>query len=562
MLARGCRSFTLGRYSLLGFAPLAVARQLSTEAQAAPPPMDKFDYLVVGGGSGGVASARRAAMLGKRVALVERGPEWDGDGVRRGAGYGGTCVNVGCVPKKLMYTAASFLEAAAEGEGYGVEHASPPKLNWATLTQRRNAYVERLNTIYAKNLDNQKVERVIGVAKFVGPNEVEITSGEHKGRRLSAENVLIAVGGAPLMPAVPGAELAITSDSFFELPALPKRALIVGSGYIGVELAGILHAMGSHTSLLCRGDGVLRHGFDPMLTDVLNAELVRTGVDMLTNKPEVASLARSDAPTGEGEVGDGAELIDVTLADGEVLRGFDCVMFAVGRRPVTDTLGLETTGVTVEKSGKIRVDQYQWTGVDGLYCVGDSSTSGLELTPVAIAAGRRLADRLFSADPAMANVRLEYENVPTVVFSHPPIGTIGMSEPDARAAYGDGHVSCYVSRFRPMQYALCDDEQKKPMAMKLVCVGPDELVVGLHVIGFGADEMLQGFGVAVKMGATKKDFDHCVAIHPTASEEFVTMAPWGARPADSMPLGTFEAPPGSTIRPCPPPPPRPKYQPE
>lgn len=541
LASRGCR--LLGRYSLLAAAPLAMARQLSTETQ---PSLDKFDYLVIGGGSGGVASARRAAMLGKRVALVERGPEWDEEGVRRGAGYGGTCVNVGCVPKKLMYTAASFLEAAEEGAGYGVEHVSPPKLNWETLTQRRNAYVERLNTIYAKNLDNQKIERVIGVAKFVGPNEVEIMSGDEKGRRLSADHVLIAVGGAPTVPDVPGTELAITSDSFFELPSMPQKALIVGSGYIGVELAGILHAMGADTSLLCRGDGVLRKGFDPMITDVLNAELVRTGVALLTNKPEVKALARrADGST-----------IDVTLADGQVLSGYDCVMWAIGRQPVTSTLGLETTGVTIETSGKIRVDDYQWTGIDGLYCVGDSSTSGLELTPVAIAAGRRLADRLFSGDPAMANVRLEYENVPTVVFSHPPIGTIGLTEPDARAQYGDADVKCYVSRFRPMQYALCDEEHKKPMAMKLVCAGAEERVVGLHIIGFAADEMLQGFGVAVKMGATKADFDHCVAIHPTAAEELVTMAPWGAQPADSTPPGGLSGPEpaGATIRPVPPPP--------
>lgn len=240
-------SFRLVRGSLLaGGAALASARSLAESAQ--PVKHQHYDYLVIGGGSGGVASARRAAMLGQRVALVERGPEWDAAGVRHGAGYGGTCVNVGCVPKKLMYTAASYLEAAEEAGGYGVEHAAPPKLRWEALVEKRNAYVARLNTIYEKNLDNAAIDRVMGVARFVGPREVEMPDG----RRLSASHVLIAVGGEPDMPAIPGAEHAISSDGFFDLKSQPKNALVCGSGYIGVELAGILNAMGTSTTLLCR----------------------------------------------------------------------------------------------------------------------------------------------------------------------------------------------------------------------------------------------------------------------------------------------------------------------
>jgi glutathione reductase (NADPH) len=234
--AFGPSTRTFARYSLLAAAPLAAAARSLSSSEAASGGKWDYDYLVIGGGSGGVASARRAAMYGKRVALVERGPEWDGDGIRRGAGYGGTCVNVGCVPKKLMYTAASFLEAAEEGAGYGVEHASAPRLNWKALVEKREAYIERLNTIYAKNLDGSGIERVVGVAKFVGPREVEILSGAEAGRRISAAHVLIAVGGAPRMPEVPGAELAISSDGFFDLKSQPSSALIVGSGYIGVEV--------------------------------------------------------------------------------------------------------------------------------------------------------------------------------------------------------------------------------------------------------------------------------------------------------------------------------------
>ena len=505
-----CRAAILRR-SLLAAAPLLSSARAPVST-ATPAAAEHFDFLVIGGGSGGVASARRAAMYGKKVALVERGPSWNENGQRDGAGYGGTCVNVGCVPKKLMYTAAAHIESAHEAGGYGVVHAGEPKVDWAALVAKRNAYIERLNSIYAKNLDNANIERVVGKATFVGPREVVAA-----GRSLSADHVLIAVGGTPTMLDFPGAEHCISSDGFFELEAQPAKALVVGAGYIAVELAGILNALGTATTLACRGEGVLRRGFDPMVQEVLNAELPRSGVD-LRARAEVRSVSKSVDGT-----------LAATLSTGETVSGLDCVLLAVGRHPVTAPLDLGCTGATVQPDGRVRVDEKQWTGVPGLYCLGDASSSGHELTPVAIAAGRRLADRLFGG---MADAKLEYECIPSVVFSHPPIGTVGLTEPDARARYGDAAVRCYTSKFKPMHYALCEEDVKKPMGMKLVCVGPEERVVGLHVIGIFADEMLQGFAVALKMGATKADFDNSVAIHPTASEEFVTMAPWGARPAD------------------------------
>jgi len=441
------------------------------------------------------------------VALVERGASWDENGVRNGAGYGGTCVNVGCVPKKLMYTAAAHFEMAETAPGYEVQLGGHPKLDWGKLVEKRNAYIQRLNGIYKTNLDKATIERVEGVASFSGPHTVLVN-----GRTLSADHVLIAVGGEPAMPPIPGAEHCISSDGFFDLMEQPKKALVVGAGYIAVELAGILQALGTAVSLACRGKGVMRHGFDPMIQQVLNEEIPRSGI-ALKAETQVASVSKE----ADGK-------LTAKLTTGETLTDLDVVLMAIGRHPVTKGIGLETTGVKLDDKGRVIVDAQQNTGVEGLYCLGDSSTSGYELTPVAIAAGRRLADRLFGG---ATEAKLEYANIATVVFSHPPIGTIGLTEPAAREHFGDANIKVYKSVFKPMHYAMCDPKDKKPMAMKLVCAGPEEKVVGLHVIGIAADEMLQGFGVAMKMGATKADFDNSVAIHPTAAEEFVTMAPWG-----------------------------------
>jgi len=409
-----------------------------------------------------------------------------------------------------MYTAAAHFEAAETAPGYGVEMGKP-RLDWGALAAKRDAYVARLNGIYTRNLDNAGVTHVEGLARFVAPREVEVA-----GARYSADHVLIAVGGRPATPPIPGAEHCISSDGFFDLKAQPEKALVVGAGYIAVELAGILQALGSSVSLAVRGAGVLRHGFDPLVQEIINAEIPRSGTQLLTNTQVVA--VEKDAASGK---------LTARLASGERLTSLDCVLMAIGRTPVTAELGLEATGVQLDGKGRVVVDEKQETGVSGLYCLGDASTSGFELTPVAIAAGRRLADRIFGG---AADAKFEYANIATVVFSHPTIGTIGLTEPQAREAYGDANVKAYKSVFKPMHFALCEEEAKKPMAMKLVCAGEEERVVGLHVIGIAADEMLQGFAVAVKMGATKADFDHACAIHPTAAEEFVTMGPWGAKP--------------------------------
>ncbi|MEM9112520.1 MAG: glutathione-disulfide reductase [Myxococcota bacterium] len=446
--------------------------------------MREFDYLVIGGGSGGVASARRAGSYGKKVGLVEGGP------------MGGTCVNVGCVPKKVMWNAASIAEAIEFGPDYGFEVQSAP-FQWARTKEKRDAYVARLNGIYHRNLDRDGVTEIKGWAKFVDERTVEVN-----GERLRGEHVLIAVGGVPVVPDVPGAELGITSDGFFELEERPRRVAVIGAGYIAVEMAGIFNALGSDVSLLIRHASPLR-SFDPMLQENLTDHMVEDGIHV-ESCGEVRELVKEENG------------ICVVRKDGSKIGKYDCVLWAIGRRPRTESLGLEHTRVQTNEQGVIEVDQFQNTSAPRVYSVGDD-TGKFELTPVAIAAGRRLSDRLFGDQP---EARLEYENIPTVMFTHPPIGTVGFTEPEARSRWGDD-VRIYQSRFVNLFYAMT--AKKSMTAMKLVCVGKEERVVGVHIIGMGADEMLQGFAVAVKLGARKRDLDDTVAIHPTASEELVTM---------------------------------------
>ncbi len=446
--------------------------------------MREFEYLVIGGGSGGVASARRAGGHGKKVGLVEGGP------------MGGTCVNVGCVPKKVMWNAASVGEAIEFGPDYGFG-VQPAPFDWAGLKAKRDAYVARLNEIYRRNLDKDGVAEMNGWARFVDERTVEVN-----GERLRGEHVLVAVGGRPVVPDIPGAELGITSDGFFELEERPRRVAVIGAGYIAVEMAGILNALGSDVSLLIRYSSPIR-SFDPMLQENLTDHMVEQGI-------HVESCGAPQALVKE-ENG-----LCVKRQDGGCIGHFDCVLWAIGRRPNTESLGLEKTGVKVDERGVVEVDAFQNTSAPKVYSVGDD-TGKFELTPVAIAAGRRLSDRLFGGHP---EARLEYQNIPTVMFTHPPIGTVGLTEPEARDRYGDD-VRIYQSRFTNLFYAMA--AKKSMTAMKLVCVGKEERVVGVHIIGMGADEMLQGFAVAVKMGARKRDLDDTVAIHPTASEELVTM---------------------------------------
>ena len=416
--------------------------------------------------------------------MIENGP------------LGGTCVNVGCVPKKVMWYSASYARSARLAADYGFD-LTVKGHDWSALKQRRDAYVTRLNDIYQENLGKRNVELIRGTGDFVNKNTIRVESDDYH-----ADNIVIATGGRPIVPRIHGAELGITSDGFFELPDRPQRVALAGSGYIAVELSGVFNALGSDTTVLVRKDGVLR-SFDQMLRDEQHKAMQQDGIQLETGVVPHA-LERTSG---------GLKLI---AEDGREFGTFDSIVWAVGRAPNTEYLRLDAAGVAADGYGFVPVDDYQATNVDNIFALGD--VTGREaLTPVAIAAGRRLADRLYGG---MADRHLEYRFIPTVVFAHPPIGTVGMTEADARAEFGD-EVRVYESRFTPMLYAL--GEHKEPSAMKLVTVGQEEKVVGCHVIGDGADEMMQGFSVAVRMGATKKDFDDTVAIHPTSAEEFVTM---------------------------------------
>ena len=445
---------------------------------------NKYDLIVIGGGSGGIAHARRAAEYGARVAVIEQGR------------LGGTCVNVGCVPKKVMWYTASHKHHLEHMADYGFD-VTVNDHDWAALKRRRDAYVKRLNGIYEANLDKSRVAYFAGTARFVDANTIEV--GE---KRYHADRIVIATGGRPMIPPIPGAEHGITSDDFFELAERPERVLVAGSGYIAVELSGVFNALGTRTQLVVRKDLVIR-SFDAMLGQELMQAMEKDGV-------EVETLA---VPTELEKTGPGLVL---HAADGRQFGPVDCVLWAIGRSPNVEGLRLDRAGVDCDAQGFILTDKYQRTNVGHIFAVGDV-TGRDALTPVAIAAGRRLADRVYGG---MEGRHLDYELVPTVIFSHPPIGTVGISEDEARAGYGD-KVKVYTSTFTPMYYAL--GARKHRSVMKLITVGDEEKIVGCHVIGEGADEMMQGFAVAIRMGATKSDFDDTVAIHPTNAEEFVTM---------------------------------------
>jgi glutathione reductase (NADPH) len=444
----------------------------------------QYDYIVIGGGSGGLATAQRAAEYGARVALVEPQP------------LGGTCVNAGCVPKKIMWTAASLAHAVDDARGYGFDLALAGH-DWAALKAARDAYVARLNGLYEASLQKKKIDWLRDSARFVDAHTLAVGDA-----RLAAPHVTVATGGQPQVPQLPGAGLGITSDGFFTLAARPQRVAVVGSAYVAVELAGVFAGLGSAVHLFARYERVLR-SFDVMLSAALALEMAGDGIELVTHA--VAAGVQGGA--------DGHRL---ELADGRRFGPFDTVLWAIGRTPVSGALGLERAGVATYADGVVITDKFQNTSVAGVYAIGD--VTGREaLTPVAIAAGRRLADRLFGGQ---SDRHLDYECIPTVVFSQPPIGTVGLTEAAARELHGAA-VSTYATGFVPMYHALT--ARRRRAQMKLVCVGPEERIAGLHVIGHGADEMLQGFAVAVKMGARKRDFDDTVAIHPTAAEEFVTL---------------------------------------
>ena len=444
-----------------------------------------YDLISIGAGSGGLSAAERAAEYGKKTAVIENKK------------LGGTCVNIGCVPKKVMWFGSQIAETLHAAGSYGFD-VTLNKFDWQTLVNAREGYIKGITDWYVNYLKDSNIEHLQGTAAFVDAHTLDVD-----GERYTADHIVISPGGYPTVPDVPGAELGITSDGFFALTEQPKRVAVVGAGYIAVELAGVLNGLGSEVSMLLRKDHFLGT-FDAMLRETLMEEMINDGVNIM---PRV-SVDRVEK-TSNGS-------LTIHCQGGVTLTGFDALVWAIGRAPNIEPLNLAAAGVHHNEQGYIPTDAFQVTNVDGVYAVGDV-TGQAQLTPVAIAAARRLSDRLFNNMPER---KLDYENIPTVMFSHPPIGTVGLTEGEAREQHGDA-VKVYQTRFTAMYHALTQRPQKT--AMKLVCVGAEEKVVGVHIIGTGADEMLQGFAVAMKMGATKRDFDNTVAIHPTSAEELVTM---------------------------------------
>ena len=448
---------------------------------------NKYDYDVIalGAGSGGLSVVERAASYGQKCAVVEHGK------------MGGTCVNVGCVPKKIMWFGANLSHMLEDVESYGFD-VKKQGFDWTHLVAKREAYISGINHWYHGYLKDLGIDELQGSASFVDPHCIEID-----GKRYSAKHIAIATGTIPTIPDIPGAEHAITSDGFFALTQRPDRVAIAGSGYIAVELAGVLNSLGTEVTMYLRKNHVLGN-FDSMLSTTLFEILKNSGVQLKTEN-QIRRITKADDSS--------LEIVDL---NGKTQGGLDQVLFAVGRSPDHGSLKIENSGVALDDRGYVKTDLYQNTNQAHIFALGDI-TGRAPLTPVAIAAGRRLADRLYDGQ---SDRHLDYENIATVVFSHPPIGTVGLSEAAAIRQHGD-QIKVYQTSFTAMYNAISNHPLQT--AMKLVCLGKQERVIGCHIIGPGADEMLQGFAVAIRMGATKKDFDDTVAIHPTSAEELVTM---------------------------------------
>ncbi|KAG5300467.1 glutathione reductase [Histoplasma ohiense] len=478
-----------------------------SSATMAPTEVHEYDYIVIGGGSGGSGAARRASGWYKaKTLIIENGRS------------GGCCVNVGCVPKKMTWNFSSIAETLRDGVHYGYDIPQNIPFDFSVFKRKRDAVIERLNGVYERNWNREGIDLVHGTARFLSKKEIEVELQDGNGKkvRYTAPKILIATGGYPLIPDdTSGAHHGITSDGFFDIEVLPPKIAVVGAGYIAVELAGVMQSIGVETHMFIRGQTFLRK-FDPMIQTTMTKRYEDMGVKIHKGFKKFEAVELLSA-------GKGAEKrLKITNSDGKVFE-FNELLWAIGRAPAIQDLTLENAGVQLTPTGHIAVDEFQNTSVDGIYALGDV-TGQAELTPVAIAAGRQLGNRLFG--PAeLKSSRLSYDVIPTVVFSHPEVGTTGLTEPEAIEKYGKENIKVYHTKFSAMFYDVmpAEEKQKNPTEMKLVCAGPDEKIVGLHILGLGVGEMLQGFGVAVKMGATKKDFDSCVAIHPTSAEELVTM---------------------------------------
>ncbi len=445
--------------------------------------MSRYDYdlITIGGGSGGVRASRLAANFGARVALVEEHR------------LGGTCVNAGCIPKKLLSYAAHYAHDFTDAAGFGWSLAQPD-FDWARLIANKDREIARLNGVYARLLNDAGAEVIEARAGLVDAHAVQ--AGD---RVLTARYILIATGGWPVVPQIPGAELAITSNEAFHLERLPARVMIVGGGYVSAEFSSIFNGLGSKTTLVHRGRQLLR-GFDHDLGRVLTEEMAQTGVELLLG----SSIERIERKGGA---------LAVQFASGE-RRETDLVMYATGRAPNTRGIGLEAAGVTLAVNGAIKVDEFFRSSVPSIYAIGDV-IDRIQLTPVAIAEGTALANTLFNNSPR----RMDYGNVPTAVFSHPNVATVGLTEDEARERHGE--IEAYVARFRPLKATLSGDAGR--VFMKIVVDRRTDRVLGVHMVGADAAEVIQGFAVALKCGATKAQFDATIGIHPTGAEEFVTM---------------------------------------
>ncbi len=447
-----------------------------------------FDIIAIGAGSGGLSIAERAAAYGAKTAVIEASE------------LGGTCVNLGCVPKKVMWYGASVAHALHDAQDYGFD-LSIGDLNWKKLVAKRENFIGGIIDWYHDYLAESKVEVIEGFAKFIDNKTLEVD-----GEQYTADHIVISTGGRPIVPTtIEGAEYGLTSDQFFQDldEVQPQKVVVVGGGYIALEFAMLMNGLGSDVSVLHQGWPVL-DGFDSTLRTTLRRQMEADNIDLNDN-----SIISKIEKVSDNN-------LTIYFEDGTQIKNVNALIWAIGRVPNTDNIGLENTDVELDARGMVVVDEEEKTSVEGIFALGDIIGKA-PLTPVAIAAGRRLGDRLYGGKP---NRKMSYDNIATVMFTHPPIGTIGLSEEKARAEYGD-QIKVYQTSFVPLYHQMTRNKVKT--LMKLVVLGEEEKIIGCHLIGLGVDEMLQGFAVAIRMGATKQDFDDTIAIHPVSAEELVTM---------------------------------------